>query len=216
MFVERRNFLESLNSFLDYDTNQTRCLRTSKIRSLSDRFQDNGQCWTWIFLVFSRNDTNQNSSTGVPSMEPGKEKTTEISDRSIRWNLDGTIESNWTEVVEQFDQMNLREPLLRGIYGYGFERPSAIQQRAIKPCILGSYFCTLFPCIIITLFRSWCHCPSTIGYWQNSNICYLNFTTTRPGFQRLSSTYSSTYSRIGSTSKYRPILGTASYHSCLE
>jgi len=51
--------------------------------------------------------------------------------------LDGTIESNWTEVVEQFDQMNLREPLLRGIYGYGFERPSAIQQRAIKPCILG-------------------------------------------------------------------------------
>jgi len=40
-------------------------------------------------------------------------------------------------VVEQFDQMNLREPLLRGIYGYGFERPSAIQQRAIKPCILG-------------------------------------------------------------------------------
>jgi translation initiation factor 4A len=66
------------------------------------------------------NDTNQNSNTGVPSMEP-----------------DGTIESNWTEVVEQFDQMNLREPLLRGIYGYGFERPSAIQQRAIKPCILG-------------------------------------------------------------------------------
>lgn len=53
--------------------------------------------------------------------------------------LDGTIESNWTEVVEQFDQMNLREPLLRGIYGYGFERPSAIQQRAIKPCILGKF-----------------------------------------------------------------------------
>ncbi|CAF1543647.1 unnamed protein product [Rotaria sp. Silwood1] len=33
--------------------------------------------------------------------------------------------------------MNLRESLLRGIYGFGFERPSAIQQRAIKPCILG-------------------------------------------------------------------------------
>jgi translation initiation factor 4A len=67
-----------------------------------------------------KNDTNQSSNMGVPAMEP-----------------DGTIESNWTEVVEQFDQMNLREPLLRGIYGYGFERPSAIQQRAIKPCILG-------------------------------------------------------------------------------
>jgi len=31
--------------------------------------------------------------------------------------------------------MNLKEDLLRGIYGYGFEKPSAIQQRAIIPCI---------------------------------------------------------------------------------
>ncbi len=51
--------------------------------------------------------------------------------------VDGTVESNWTETVEKFDQMNLREPLLRGIYSYGFELPSAIQQQAIKPCILG-------------------------------------------------------------------------------
>lgn len=42
-------------------------------------------------------------------------------------------------MVEEFDHMNLHELLLRGIYGYGFERPSAIQQRAIKPCILGSF-----------------------------------------------------------------------------
>lgn len=33
--------------------------------------------------------------------------------------------------------MNLNEELLRGIYAYGFERPSAIQQRAIMPCIKG-------------------------------------------------------------------------------
>jgi len=31
--------------------------------------------------------------------------------------------------------MNLREELLRGIYAYGFEKPSAIQQRAIVPCM---------------------------------------------------------------------------------
>jgi len=36
-----------------------------------------------------------------------------------------------------FDSMNLKPPLLRGIYGYGFERPSAIQQRAIRPIIVG-------------------------------------------------------------------------------
>lgn len=33
--------------------------------------------------------------------------------------------------------MNLKEELLRGIYAYGFEKPSAIQQRAILPCING-------------------------------------------------------------------------------
>lgn len=33
--------------------------------------------------------------------------------------------------------MNLSESLLRGIYAYGFEKPSAIQQRAILPCIKG-------------------------------------------------------------------------------
>merc|ERR1719473_6797 len=46
-----------------------------------------------------------------------------------------TVESNWTEVTETFDAMDLREDLLRGIYAYGFEKPSAIQQRAIKPIL---------------------------------------------------------------------------------
>jgi len=46
-------------------------------------------------------------------------------------------QSNWDEIVSNFDDMNLREELLRGIYAYGFEKPSAIQQRAIIPCIKG-------------------------------------------------------------------------------
>ena len=29
------------------------------------------------------------------------------------------IDSNWDEVTEKFDSMNLREELLRGIYAYG-------------------------------------------------------------------------------------------------
>uniref|UniRef100_A0A5F9DM47 RNA helicase n=1 Tax=Oryctolagus cuniculus TaxID=9986 RepID=A0A5F9DM47_RABIT len=49
----------------------------------------------------------------------------------------GVIESNWNEIVDSFDDMNLSESLLRGIYAYGFEKPSAIQQRAILPCIKG-------------------------------------------------------------------------------
>mmetsp|Transcript_78563 Transcript_78563/g.176095 ORF Transcript_78563/g.176095 Transcript_78563/m.176095 type:complete len:399 (-) Transcript_78563:114-1310(-) len=38
---------------------------------------------------------------------------------------------------ESFDDMDLHEDLLRGIYTYGFERPSAIQQRAIRPVADG-------------------------------------------------------------------------------
>lgn len=33
--------------------------------------------------------------------------------------------------------MELKPELLRGVYAYGFERPSAIQQRAIMPIITG-------------------------------------------------------------------------------
>ncbi|CAG8491525.1 6312_t:CDS:2 [Rhizophagus irregularis] len=50
---------------------------------------------------------------------------------------DAEIESNWEEVVDNFDNMNLKPELLRGIYAYGFEKPSAIQQRAILPVIKG-------------------------------------------------------------------------------
>mmetsp|Transcript_5413 Transcript_5413/g.7985 ORF Transcript_5413/g.7985 Transcript_5413/m.7985 type:complete len:406 (-) Transcript_5413:80-1297(-) len=50
---------------------------------------------------------------------------------------DDNIESNWEEAIEAFDNMELPEELLRGIYAYGFEKPSAIQQRAIKPVMMG-------------------------------------------------------------------------------
>lgn len=45
--------------------------------------------------------------------------------------------SEEVDVVPTFDSMGIREDLLRGIYAYGFEKPSAIQQRAIKQIIKG-------------------------------------------------------------------------------
>ena len=48
------------------------------------------------------------------------------------------MESNFDESVETFDELNLKPDLLRGIYGYGFERPSIIQQKAILPIIRGN------------------------------------------------------------------------------
>merc|ERR1712070_859955 len=46
-------------------------------------------------------------------------------------------DSNWNEACATFDEMNLKEDLLRGIYAYGFEKPSTIQQRAIVPIVKG-------------------------------------------------------------------------------
>ena len=39
--------------------------------------------------------------------------------------------------ADSFDSMNLKEHLLRGIYCYGFEKPSYIQQRSIIPLYKG-------------------------------------------------------------------------------
>jgi hypothetical protein len=77
-------------------------------------------------LLF-RNDEYE----GAPKNGP------EVYDGPAGMNPDGIIESNWDEVVDNFDNMKLKEELLRGIYAYGFEKPSAIQQRAIMPCVKG-------------------------------------------------------------------------------
>ena len=42
------------------------------------------------------------------------------------------------ETYDTFEDLDLNENLLRGIYGFGFEKPSAIQQKAIKPFLDGN------------------------------------------------------------------------------
>lgn len=66
---------------------------------------------------------NNGAAAAAPSGAPGLDQ-------------DGLIEGNWDQVCESFDDMNLKENLLRGLYGFGFEKPSAIQQRAIVPCCM--------------------------------------------------------------------------------
>jgi len=41
------------------------------------------------------------------------------------------------KVVKAFDRMRIRDELLKGIYSFGFEKPSAIQQRALIPVFKG-------------------------------------------------------------------------------
>ena len=52
-------------------------------------------------------------------------------------NTQASSESIVDEAIDNFEDMNLPELLLRGIYAYGFEKPSAIQQRAILQVASG-------------------------------------------------------------------------------
>lgn len=47
-----------------------------------------------------------------------------------------TVESEVDE-YKTFEEMNLRDEILRGIYAYGFEKPSPIQAKAIVPLAMG-------------------------------------------------------------------------------
>ncbi|KAK6161982.1 hypothetical protein DH2020_001823 [Rehmannia glutinosa] len=51
--------------------------------------------------------------------------------------FDAKMNDFYDEVYDSFDAMGLHENLLRGIYAYGFEKPSAIQQRGIVPFCKG-------------------------------------------------------------------------------
>jgi len=66
----------------------------------------------------------EGAPSGGPEGDEGKPDNEEI------------VTSNWDQAIEYFDDMGLREELLRGIYAYGFEKPSAIQQRGIQPILL--------------------------------------------------------------------------------
>ena len=70
----------------------------------------------------------------APSAKPVDGASSDMKDEAAG---DGVISSNWTKIAETFDDMGLSEDLLRGIYAYGFEKPSAIQQRAILPLLAG-------------------------------------------------------------------------------
>lgn len=46
------------------------------------------------------------------------------------------LSSNWNQVVPSFEEMKLKRDLLRGIFGYGYEKPSVIQTKGILPVMM--------------------------------------------------------------------------------
>ena len=81
-------------------------------------------------VKFDLEEKNTNLEENTQGGNPENSDPVDPKDRS-------EMESNWDETVESFDELNLKKDLLRGIYGYGFEKPSNIQQKAILPIIKG-------------------------------------------------------------------------------
>lgn len=66
-------------------------------------------------------------------------KNNEVSDNADTPQEEDDFHTSSTDIdiCETFEEMGLSDDLMRGIYSYGFEKPSIIQQRAIKPLISG-------------------------------------------------------------------------------
>lgn len=61
----------------------------------------------------------------------------EFFDTKVIMEIAGIIETNWNEApIDSFGAMNLKDALLRGIFTV-YEKPTAIQQRAIAPILKG-------------------------------------------------------------------------------
>jgi superfamily II DNA/RNA helicase len=76
----------------------------------------------------TKDSTYPNNGTGSINKELGT--------KSVHGADSPVIDTEY-QAYSTFDDMNLKENLLRGIYAYGYERPSLIQQRAIVPICSG-------------------------------------------------------------------------------
>lgn len=90
--------------------------------------------------------SSENSVAAGSEAERKNAPNGEFAKPSNEADYDPSIETNWYEIAREmglpesamsFDDMNLKPDLLRGIYSYGFEKPSVIQQRGIVAVTSG-------------------------------------------------------------------------------
>ena len=82
-------------------------------------------------------------------MQPDKKVERKLNEEDEKKNVEKPMEKMMDEptflyesseeikVIKSFDELNLKPEILRGMYSYGFEKPSAVQQRAILPILEG-------------------------------------------------------------------------------
>ena len=105
------------------------------IRNAEDRNISPG--YTLIAIGIRQQPPTMNNNV-KPFQAKGSNKDGRYS--GIMWLFLSMLQDGLVGVYQSFDDMNLKDDLLRGIYAFGFEKPSAIQQKAIVPCIEGNNF----------------------------------------------------------------------------
>jgi translation initiation factor 4A len=71
----------------------------------------------------------------LPDINTGEESKNTDEENKNGEEAEEFFETNWDMEVNKFDDMGLKEEVLRGIYAYGFKEPSPIQTKGILPVI---------------------------------------------------------------------------------
>lgn len=78
-------------------------------------------------MIYSEQSKKEEKRDDAPVKEGEEKKDDEESSEGEESEEDEEVfETNWDESVEKFDDLGLKEEVLRGIYGHGFEKPSQI------------------------------------------------------------------------------------------
>lgn len=64
---------------------------------------------------------------------------TDTSEQYIDFSFSQMFQDDLDVPIIEFEDLKLKDDLLRGIFAFGFEKPSRIQQKAIPPCIAGNF-----------------------------------------------------------------------------
>ena len=105
-------------------------------RDKEDNYRDNR--YDRKYEAHQRDDRYRpNSSSSDTRKESTNFDDLAAEDIEVSQSSSSSSKQNVVEVISTFEAMGLNPDLLRGIYAYGYEKPSAIQQRAILPIIKG-------------------------------------------------------------------------------
>jgi len=90
-------------------------------------------------LSVSGNTDKHRSERCGPNTLPPETTTNNNTNNNTKADVTNTdvAQPEHVTIHQDFDDMGLKDDLLRGIYSYGFEKPSAIQSRAIAPMASG-------------------------------------------------------------------------------